>query len=52
MSSTRRKLEDCESHIEQMWVYWDDAMRSWKLLERSKIIKELQAQQIKEWNYE
>ncbi len=41
-----------ESQMNRMWVYWDDVLRSWKMMERHRMIAELQKQQIKEWNYD
>lgn len=46
-----RELSEYESQMNRMWAYWDDVLRSWKMLERGRIIKRLQEQQIKEWNY-
>lgn len=45
----QRKLTEYESHMDRMWIYWDNVLRSWKLLERRRIIKELQTEQIREW---
>lgn len=38
-----------ESQMNRMWEYWDDVLRSWKMLERGRLIAQLQEQQIKEW---
>lgn len=38
-----------ESQMNRMWEYWDDVLRSWKMLERRRMIAELQKEQIKEW---
>ena len=46
------RLKEYERNMNTMWVYWDDVLRSWKMLERRRMIAELQKQQIKEWNYE
>lgn len=45
-------LKEYEKHMNTMWEYWDDVLRSWKMLERRRMIAELQKQQIKEWNYD
>jgi len=44
-------LKEYEKHMNTMWEYWDDVLRSWKMLERRRMIAELQKEQIKEWNY-
>jgi len=44
-------LKEYEKHMNVMWEYWDDVLRSWKMLERRRMIAELQKEQIKEWNY-
>lgn len=44
-------LKEYEKHMDRMWNYWDDVLRSWKMLERGRLIAELQNEQIKEWNY-
>lgn len=48
----RFELSSYEKQMNIMWKYWDDVLRSWKLLERHRIIAELQKKQIKEWNYD
>lgn len=45
----QQELSEYESQMNRMWVYWDDVLRSWKMLERGRIIKRLQEQQIKEF---
>lgn len=42
-------LKEYEKHMDRMWNYWDDVLRSWKMLERGRIIKQLQEEQIKEF---
>lgn len=42
-------LNEYEKHMNRMWCYWDDVLRSWKMLERGRMIKQLQEEQIKEW---
>lgn len=42
-------LKEYEKHMDRMWNYWDDVLRSWKMLERGRIIKKLQEEQIKEF---
>lgn len=41
-----------EKHMNAMWEHWDDVLRSWKMLERHRLIAELQKHQIKEWKYD
>lgn len=45
-------LKEYESYMNRMWAYWDDMLRSWKMMERRRMIAELQKEQIKEWNYD
>lgn len=42
-------LKEYEKHMDRMWNYWDDVLRSWKMLERRRMIAELQKEQIREW---
>jgi len=42
-------LKEYEKHMNTMWSYWDDVLRSWKMLERRRMIKQLQEEQIKEF---
>lgn len=42
-------LNEYEKRMNAMWEYWDDVLRSWKMLERGRIIKKLQEEQIKEF---
>lgn len=42
-------LKEYEKHMDRMWEYWDDVLRSWKMLERRRMIAELQKEQIREW---
>lgn len=42
-------LKEYESYMNRMWAYWDDMLRSWKMMERRRMIAELQKEQIKEW---
>lgn len=44
------ELHNYEKQMNTMWEYWDDVLRSWKMLERHRIIDRLQKEQIKEWN--
>lgn len=46
------ELNNYEKQMNRMWVYWDDVLRSWKMLERRRMIAELQKEQIREWNYD
>lgn len=46
------KLAEYEKRMNVMWEHWDDVLRSWKMLERGRLIAELQKQQIKEWKYD
>ncbi len=43
------ELNNYEKQMNRMWAYWDDVLRSWKMLERHRMITELQKEQIKEW---
>lgn len=43
------ELKEYEERMKMLWEYWDDVMRSWKMLERSRMIRELQMAQIREW---
>lgn len=42
-------LKEYEKHMNVMWEYWDDVLRSWKMLERHRLIVKLQERQIKEF---
>ncbi len=37
-----QELAEYEKHMNRMWCYWDDVLRSWKMLERGRMIKQLQ----------
>jgi len=43
------ELNNYEKQMNLMWEYWDDALRSWKMLERHRLIVKLQERQIKEF---
>lgn len=43
------ELKEYEERMKMLWEYWDDVMRSWKMLERGRMIRELQAAQIREF---
>lgn len=43
------ELNNYEKQMNRMWSYWDDVLRSWKQLERHRIIAELQKVQIEEF---
>ncbi len=43
-------LNEYEKHIALMWEYWDDVLRSWKMLERRRMIEALIAEQIREFD--
>jgi hypothetical protein len=43
------ELNNYEKQMNSLWNYWDDVLRSWKMLERGRIIKKLQEEQIKEF---
>lgn len=44
-----QELAEYEGQMNRMWNYWDDVLRSWKMLERHRLIAKLQEEQIKEW---
>lgn len=44
-----QELAEYESQMNRMWNYWDDVLRSWKMLERHRLIAKLQEQQIREF---
>ena len=46
----RFDLIQYESHMNRMWAYWDDMLRSWKMMERRRMIAELQKKQIEEFD--
>ena len=43
------ELNNYEKQMNTMWSYWDDVLRSWKMLERRRLIAKLQEEQIKEF---